>query len=98
MLIAQGRLGNCYGAEMRRLSKVLLIILTVGAVASIAGWLFGPEAAATAILVIAVSLGVHYGASWGGAQAMKTEEYRQSLIRGKKAEGMPEQSDSPPED
>jgi hypothetical protein len=83
---------------MRLLSRVLLIILIVGAVASIAGWLFGPEAAGMAILVMAVTLGVHYGANWGGAQATKTEEYRRSLIRGKKVESTPGQSESTSED
>lgn len=83
---------------MRRFVKVLLIFLVVAAVASTTGWLFGSDAASTAILVMAVSLGVYYGVGWGSAQSAKTEEYRQSLIRGKKVEGSDEQSESRPED
>jgi hypothetical protein len=76
------------GVEMRRAGKVLLIVLAVIIISGTVGWVAGPEAGGSALLMMAVGLGAYFGAGWGGDRATKVEEYRRELL-GKKKFGIP---------
>lgn len=73
-------------SEMRKAVKVLLLILAVLAISAIVGWVAGPAAAGTALLMISIGLGAYFGGVWGGNHATQVERYRQELI-GKKRRG-----------
>jgi hypothetical protein len=65
---------------MRKAGKVLLVILAVLAISAVAGWIGGPEAGTTAMIMISVGLGAYFAVGWGGDHATKVERYRQELI------------------
>jgi hypothetical protein len=65
---------------MRKTGKVLLVILAVLTVSAAAGWIGGPEAGGTALLMLATGLGAYFAVGWGGDYATKVEGYRQELI------------------
>lgn len=65
---------------MRSATKVVAALLIAAAIAWGVGVLFGPGAAGTAFLVMAIFLGGYFGFGWGAREATKTEEYRQNLI------------------
>jgi hypothetical protein len=69
---------------MRKAGKVVLVILVVLVISGIVGWLAGPEAGGSALLMLAVGLGAYFGAGWGGDRATKVEEYRQELLAKRK--------------
>jgi hypothetical protein len=74
---------------MRKAGKVLLVVLAVLVISGIVGWVAGPEAGGSALLMMAVGLGAYFGAGSGGDRATKVEEYRQELL-GKKKFGIPQ--------
>lgn len=74
---------------MKRAGKVLLVVLAVISISGIVGWVAGPEAGGSALLMMAVALGAYFGGGWGGDRATKVEEYRQELL-GKKKFGIPQ--------
>ena len=65
---------------MKKAGKLLLVVLLVLAVSAGVGWIAGPEAGGTAMLMISIGLGAYFGAGWGGDRATKVEEYRQELL------------------
>ena len=65
---------------MRKAGKVLLVILAVLAISAVVGWIVGPEAGGTAMIMISVGLGAYFAVGWGGDYATKIEGYRQELI------------------
>jgi len=73
---------------MRKAGKVLLVVLAVLVISGIVGWVAGPEAGGSALLMMAVGLGAYFGAGWGGDRATKVEEYRQELLA--KKSGIPQ--------
>jgi hypothetical protein len=81
------------GVDIRKAGNVLLIILAVLVISGIVGWLAGPEAGGSALLMMAVGLGAYFGADWGGDRATKVEEYRQELLAKRKS-GLSQPSNS----
>jgi hypothetical protein len=77
---------------MKVLLKVLISLLIIAVVTFGSTWLFGPESAGAAFLMICIALGGYVGAGWGGKQATKTEQYRQEWLSKRK-----EASQAPPE-
>lgn len=68
---------------MSKTGKVLLTIASVAVLTTAAGFVFGPEAAGTAFLLICVFVGGYVGTGWGGRQATKTDAYRQEWLNKK---------------
>jgi hypothetical protein len=66
---------------MRSKIRVLIVaFVIVTAITAVVGWLFDAAAGGAALTVLAVAIGVFFGAEWGGESATKTEDYRQDLI------------------
>jgi hypothetical protein len=65
---------------MKKAGQVLLAVLLVLAVSAGVGWIAGPEAGGTALLMISIGLGAYFGAGWGGDHATKVEGYRRELL------------------
>ena len=76
---------------MSKVVKVLTMMLVVTALVITTEWLFGPEAAGTALLMTGIFIGGYVGTGWGGRQATKTHEYREELLYGKKADEAPKE-------
>ena len=70
--------------DMRKVGKVLLVVLAVLAISAVAGWIGGPEAGGTALLMLSIGLGAYFAVGWGGDYATKVEGYRQDLISKKR--------------
>lgn len=68
-----------------KIGKVFVVLLISGVVVAMAEWLGGPGAGGIALTSVGVLLGGYYGADWGGAQATKTEEYRQEWLAKRKS-------------
>jgi hypothetical protein len=69
---------------MRVLLKILISLLIIAVVTFGSTWLFGPESAGAALLMICIFLGGYFGAGWGGRQAAKTDQYRQEWLSRRK--------------
>jgi hypothetical protein len=69
---------------MRKAGKVLLVILAVLIISAVAGWIGGPEAGTTAMIMISIGLGAYFAVGWSGDYATKVEGYRQELISKKR--------------
>jgi hypothetical protein len=69
---------------MRKAGKVLLVVLSVLIISAVAGWIGGPEAGGTALLMLSTGLGAYFAVGWGGDYATKVEGYRQELISKKR--------------
>ncbi|MFC9335775.1 hypothetical protein [Arthrobacter sp. NPDC057009] len=72
---------------MRKTGKLLLVVLGVLVVSSAAGWIGGPEAGGSALLMLAIGLGAYFAVDWGGNYATRVEGYRQDLISKKRLSG-----------
>jgi hypothetical protein len=77
---------------MKVLLKILISLLIIAVVTFGSTWLFGPESAGSALLMICIALGGYFGAGWGGRQAAKTDQYRQEWLSRRKETGQ-----APPE-
>jgi hypothetical protein len=80
---------------MKVLLKVFISLLIVTVVTLGSAWLFGPDSAGSAFLVICIILGGYFGAGWGGNQARKTDEYRQAWLARRKSVGQAPDEDLP---
>lgn len=82
---------------MKVLLKIVISLLIIAAVTLGSTWLFGPESAGTALLMICIILGAYFGAGWGGNEATKTDQYRQEWLSRRRGTGQasPEQSPRP---
>jgi hypothetical protein len=82
---------------MKVLLKILISLLIIAVVTLGSTWLFGPESAGAALLMICIILGGYFGSGWGGKQAAKTDQYRQEWLSRRKETGQapPEQSPRP---
>lgn len=79
--------------------KLVISLLIIAAVTLGSTWLFGPSSAGAALLMICIILGGYFGAGWGGAQAKKTDQYRQEWLSKRKETGQaPPESSSSPDD
>lgn len=83
---------------MKMLLKILISLLIVTVVTLGSAWIFGPDSAGSAFLVICIILGGYLGAGWGGNQVRKTDEYRQAWLSRRKAAGKAPDEDLPKQD
>jgi hypothetical protein len=84
---------------MKVLLKILISLLIIAVVTLGSTWLFGPESAGAALLMICIILGGYFGAGWGGRQAAKTDQHRQErLSRRKETRQSPSERSPGPED
>ncbi|MFC7848643.1 hypothetical protein ACFUTU_09225 [Arthrobacter sp. NPDC057388] len=85
---------------MRKAGKVLLLVLAVLLISAIAGWIGGPEAGGTALLMLSIGLGAYFAVGWGGDYATKVEVYRQELTSKRRSDSsqIPDVTDKGGED
>lgn len=83
---------------MKVLLKILISLLVIAVVTFGSTWLFGPESAGAAFLMVCIVLGGYFGAGWGGRQAGKTDQYRQEWFSRRKETGQAPPERSPRSD
>lgn len=74
---------------MRKAGKVLLVVLAVLLTSAAVGWIGGPEAGGTALLMLSIGLGAYFAVGWGGDYATKVEGYRQELTSKRRSDSSP---------
>ncbi len=72
---------NYASAMFRRIIRVGTVLLIIGTLAFIAGWLWGPAASTAAVVIAFAVLGMFYVPSWGTGQATEQDRIRERLVQ-----------------